>query len=113
MWHWSFMARYLALDWDAGHILVLAADVGKTGVTLERAFAWPEEQPPGPANAEAIGQRLSERLKEANVAVAPLVIAVARDRLVLKEIRFPTVPMHEEPGIVRFQAVKELSDGDD
>jgi Tfp pilus assembly PilM family ATPase len=107
------MARYLALDWDAGHILVLAADVGKTGVTLERAFAWPEEQSPDAANADAMGQRLRERLKEANIDAAPLVVAIGRDRLVLKEIRYPAVPLHEEPGIVRFQAVKELSDSDD
>src|SRR5262245_12326748 len=107
------MARFLALDWDAGHILVLAADVGKNGVTLERALAWPEEQAPAPASADAIGQRLKARLQEAGVAIAPLVIAVGRDRLVLKEIRYPTVPAHEEPAIVRFQAVKELSDGDE
>lgn len=107
------MARYLALDWDAGHILLLVAEVGKSGTAIERALAWPEDQPPGPGTAEAIGQRLKDRLREANIAAAPLLIAVGRDRLVLKEIRFPAVPLHEEPGIVRFQAVKELADGDD
>jgi Tfp pilus assembly PilM family ATPase len=107
------MARYLALDWDAGHILLLVADVGKTGATIERALAWPEDLPPGPGTGDAIGQRLKDRLKEANIAPAPLLMAVDRERLVLKEIRYPAVPLHEEPGIVRFQAVKELADGDD
>src|SRR5205807_561704 len=29
---------------------------------------------------------------------------------ILKEVRYPAVPAHEEPGVVRFQAVKELTD---
>jgi hypothetical protein len=107
------MARFLALDWDSGQLIVLAADVGKSGVMLERVLAWPEAQPPGPTNAESIGQRLKDQLAEANIAAAPLLVAVGRDRLVLKEIRFPAVPLHEEPAIVRFQAVKEFSDSDD
>src|SRR5262249_41700501 len=107
------MARYLALDWDSGQLIVLAADVGKAGVALERVLAWPESQPPGPTNAESIGQRLKDQLADAKIAAAPLLVAVGRDRLVLKEIRFPTVPLHEEPAIVRFQAVKEFSESDD
>jgi hypothetical protein len=107
------MARYLALDWDNGQLIVLAADVGKGGVALERVWAWPEALPPGPTNAEAIGQRLKDQMAEPKIPAAPLLVAVGRDRLVLKEIRFPAVPLHEEPAIVRFQAVKELTDSDD
>lgn len=107
------MARFLALDWDDGRLLLLTGSTGKAGASIERAFAWPEEHPPGPTNADAIGQRLKQRLKDAGVAPAPLLIALGRDRIVLKEIRFPAVPIHEEPGIVRFQTVKELSDGDE
>lgn len=107
------MARFLALDWDDGRLLLLEGSTGKAGARIERAFAWPEELPPGPTNADAIGTRLKQRLKDSGIAAAPLLIALGRDRIVLKEIRFPTVPLHEEPGIVRFQAMKEMSDGED
>jgi uncharacterized membrane protein YgcG len=103
----------LALDWDAGHVYLVAASLGKSGVTIERALAWPEELPPGPGNADAFGQRVRDHLKEAGVGAAPLLIAASRDRLVLKEVRYPAVPAHEEPGVVRFQAVKELTDAAD
>jgi Tfp pilus assembly PilM family ATPase len=102
--------RFLALDWDAGHVHVLAATAGKGGLKLDRALAWPEELPPAAGTAEGFGQRLKEHLKEAGVAAAPLLVAVGRDRVVLKEVRYPAVPAHEEPGVVRFQAVKELTD---
>ena len=92
------MARFLALDWDSGQLIVLAADVGKSGVMLERVLAWPEAQPPGPTNAETIGQRLKDQLAEAKIAAAPLLVAVGRDRLVLKEIRFPAVPLARRAG---------------
>jgi hypothetical protein len=101
------------LDWDAGHVHLLAATLAKGGLRLEHALAWPEEQPPSAATAAALGQRLRERLKEAGVAPAPLLVAVGRDRVILKEVRYPAVPPHEEPAIVRFQAVKELTDAAD
>ncbi|HEY1377426.1 MAG TPA: pilus assembly protein PilM, partial [Gemmataceae bacterium] len=107
------MPRFLALDWDAGHVHLLAATAAKGGLTIDRALAWPEEQPPSAARAEGFGQRLKERLREAGVAAAPLVVAVGRDRVVLKEVRYPAVPPHEEPAVVRFQAVKELTDAAD
>src|SRR5262249_6784473 len=47
------------------------------------------------------------------IAAAPVLACVGRDRLILKEVRFPQVPTHEEPGVVRFQAVKELTDNPD
>jgi Tfp pilus assembly PilM family ATPase len=107
------LSRFLALDWDAGHVHLLAGTVGKGGLKLEAALAWPEEQPPTIATAEAFGQRVKERLREANIAPAPLLVAIGRDRVILKEVRFPAVPPHEEPAVVRFQAVKELTDAAD
>ena len=69
------MPRFLALDWDAGHVHLLAATVAKGGLRLEQVLAWPEEQPPAAANAEAFGQRLRERLREAGVSPAPLLVS--------------------------------------
>jgi Tfp pilus assembly PilM family ATPase len=89
---------------------LLAATAAKGGLKIDRALAWPEEQPPTVATAAAFGQRLKEHLKAAGIASAPLLVAIGRDRVILKEVRYPAVPPHEEPGVVRFQAVKELTD---
>src|SRR5947209_6834023 len=105
--------RFLALDWDAGHVHLLDGTVTKGVLRLDRALAWPEEQPPSAATADGIGHRLRDHLKEAKIAPAPLLVAVGRERVVLKEVRYPAVPAHEEPGVVRFQAVKEITDAGD
>src|SRR5260370_33459949 len=45
---------------------------------------------------------------------APVLARIARARVILQDIRCRTVPEAEEAGLVRFQAVKELTDtGDD
>ncbi len=107
------MSRFLALDGDTNLLQVLSANVKGDTVRLERSLAWEEEQSVNLTNAAAIGGRLRDQLKSAGVAAAPLLVCVGRDRVVLKEIRIPSVPEHEEPAIVRFQAMKEFTDGGD
>jgi Tfp pilus assembly PilM family ATPase len=101
------LARYLALDWDHNQLYVVLANVSGGGVRVLRAATWTEEA--APSDAAAAGERLRERLKEAKIPAAPVLACLGRDRIIVKEIRYPAVPAHEEPAVVRFQALKELT----
>jgi Tfp pilus assembly PilM family ATPase len=103
------LARFLAIDWDHNQIHVVLADVSRRGVKIERAVVWSEETPLSLENAEAVGQRLRQRLNEAKIAPASVIAAIGRERLIVKDLRFPIVAPHEEAELVRFQAQKDLT----
>lgn len=107
------MARYLVLDWDHQQLLLVAASAKHGSLTLQQAVAFPEAHSPNPALAEDLGRRLRERLKEARIAPAPVVVCIGRERVILKELRHPAVSPAEEPALVRFQAFKESNDSPD
>jgi len=103
------LARFLALDWDHNQLHVVLANVSGSTVRVLHAAVWPEEMPLSAANAAAVGERLKQRLKDAKIPAAPVLACLGRDRVIVKEVRYPAVPDHEEPGVVRFQVVKELT----
>jgi Tfp pilus assembly PilM family ATPase len=102
--------RFLALDWAHHRIRVVSASAGRGKVRVEQVASWEEAGVLTPATAEALGQRLRERLKAAGVAAAPLLGCLGRDQVILKEIRYPKADPAQEPALVRFQAAKELTE---
>ncbi len=103
------MARFLAVDWDHNQLHVVLANVTGGTVRVLRAAVWPEEAPLAAGNGTAAGERLKARLAEAKMPAAPVLACLGRDRIIVKDIRYPAVPAHEEPAVVRFQALKELT----
>lgn len=107
------MAKYLAIESDALRLHLLSASSRAGGLRLEKSVVAEEDKALTPATAVQIGTRLKELLKEEGIAPAPLLVSVPRDRVVLKEIKIPVVPAHEEAAVVRFQALREFTESAD
>ncbi|MBX9624706.1 MAG: hypothetical protein K2X82_12940, partial [Gemmataceae bacterium] len=110
--------RYLALDLDPSGLFVVSGSARGGAARVEHALAWTAGDDHGPPTlsaqtARALGEGLRDRLKAADIPPAPALVAVGRDRVIFKEVRFPPVPPAEEPALVRFQALKELTEGPD
>ena len=104
------MSRYLAIDLDTAGLYIAAGSAGK----VERALVWEDPRLPLAAdNARGLGEGLREALKAAGVAPAPALVGLGRDRVIFKDLRFPPVPDAEEPAVVRFQAMKEMTESAD
>jgi Tfp pilus assembly PilM family ATPase len=104
------LARFLALDWDHQHLLIVAGTAKHGAVRIQKAVAFEEGQNPYNAVPAALGALLKERLHSAGISGGPVLACIGRDRLILKDLRFPSVGSAEEPALVRFQVAKELND---
>jgi hypothetical protein len=105
--------RFLAIDWDQNQLHIVAASVSGGSVRFHQAAVFETDASPSPLEAERLGKLLRERMKSLGIGPAPVLACLGRERVILKEVRFPAVPPHEEPAVVRFQAVKELTDAAD
>jgi hypothetical protein len=110
------VSKYISIDLESQGLFAVSGTTTRSASRIEHAVAWtgPEAEggPPTltPETARRVGEQLRDRLRAAGVGHAPVVVTVGRDRVVLKELRYPAVAPHEEPNVVRFQALKELSD---
>jgi Tfp pilus assembly PilM family ATPase len=131
------LSRYLALDAEQGKIYLASATTKGSAIKLEKAIVLSDLIAPSPngrgaasspdkagnahdagmltpANASETGKRLKVALSEAGIAPGPVLVTVGRERVVLKEIRYPaSVTAAEEPNVIRFQVTKELAESGD
>ncbi len=112
------MSKYIAIDLESSGLYVVAGTARSGTAKIEQALSWAAGADPGPPtlsqeNARSLGEQLRDRLKAAGIPAAPVLVSVGRDRVILKEIRHPAVHAREEPALVRFQAMKEITDSPD
>jgi len=107
------MARFLVIDADGPNIVLVAASTARGGMKLDQVLSWTLDATPSLAAAESVGRALREKMAAARIPSAPLVFGIGRNRVIFKEVKHPAVPAHEEPAVVRFQAIKELTETPD
>jgi hypothetical protein len=107
------LASWLVLDWDQDQFHILAAQSSRRGVQITRAATWAHPEPFTPSTADRVGKALCEFLKSEKIATAPVIVGLGRDRIFLKELRFPPIAAHEEANLVRFQTGKEMAEAVD
>lgn len=107
------MSRFLAIDADFGAVHVASGTIRAGLARLEKAISVPVREMLTPANAVDLGHQVRDALKSAGIAPAPTLATVGRDKVIVKDVKIPSVTPAEEPGVVRFQASKEMSESPD
>lgn len=107
------MAAWLVLDWDQDQFHIVSAQSSRRGAQVVKAASWAHPEPFTPSTAERIGKALRDFLNSARIPVNPVIVGLGRDRIFLKELRFPPIAPHEEAALVRFQTGKELTESID
>jgi hypothetical protein len=105
------LSRYLAIDTDAGGLLVVSGFAKGDTVHTEQVLAlFDDPRPLSSATAQDLGRRLKAALQEHRIAPAPVLLCLGRDRIIFKEIKHPKTAPADEPAIVKFQAQRELTE---
>jgi len=108
------LSRYLAIDPDGPGLFVVAGSIVKGAVAVEQAAVGPDDLPVfSPATGGAIGTALKELLKSVGIKPAPALVSLSRDRVILKEVKYPPCAPEDEPMLVRNQVIRELTDTSD
>jgi hypothetical protein len=111
------VANFIAIDLDSQGVYAVAGTARGTA-KVTHTLAWTAEDGDAPPpltieTAKAIGEKLKDKLRAAGFVPAPVMVSVGRDRVILKELKYPPVAPTEEPALVRFQAMKEMTDSPD
>jgi Tfp pilus assembly PilM family ATPase len=107
------LSRFLAIDSDHGVVHVAAGTVRAGQVRLDHAISVRLGEPLNPANAADLGRQFRDALRTAGIAPAPVIAAVGRDRVILKDVKVPKASPAEEPALIRFAASKDMTEAAD
>ena len=108
------MSRFIAIDVDAAGLFIVAGSARGNAVRVEQALPLLDDpRPLTPDTAPDLAKRVKEALSAARVPPAPVLVCIARDRVVFKDIRHPKTGPAEEPAVVRFQSQRDLAESAD
>ncbi len=118
------MPQILAIEWDDAEARLAVAEVRRSAIVLEQAFAVNmANTAPGSAGGGAagpvsasgahdlglVGKRIGEALTARGIKRGKTLIAVGRANIELKNLSIPPAPPEELPEMVRFQAEREFN----
>ncbi len=106
------MSRKVYIDWDNGRLSVLGLTARK-GLAGCKVLTIETEGSPNPVMADEQAEQLKSFLKDFAVPGARLVVSLPRDRLIARQLTIPRVGPAEEPGMVRFQVMRDLNESPD
>ena len=106
------MIRKVYIDWDNGRLSVLGLTARK-GLAGCKVLTIETEGSPNPVMAEEQAEQLKAFLKDFAAPGARLVVSLPRDRLIARQLTIPRVGPAEEPGMVRFQVMRDLNESPD
>jgi hypothetical protein len=103
----------LAIDWDQQQLHLVSVRSQRKGMQVGWAADWDMGEELTTRSAEAIGKKLRDYLKAEHIGASSVILSLGREKVILKEVRFPAVAAGEEPALVRFQATKDVTEPPD
>jgi type IV pilus assembly protein PilM len=103
------LKRVLALEWDARHLRVVHARLGKKEAEIDRMFSARIPTEIDPHDPEQMGHHIKRVLAHEGISTRHVLIDIPRDQVVLNTLSLPYAVPEELPGMVEIQIAKELT----
>ncbi|MHC5008991.1 MAG: hypothetical protein ACYTGF_16725, partial [Planctomycetota bacterium] len=98
----------IAIDIGRRRLRAVLADCDRNRVTIRQSLVEPVPDDLDVADARAVGTWAGQQLSAAGFPKAKAVIAIAREHVVQKRVRLPTVDARELPEMTRLAVQRDL-----
>jgi Tfp pilus assembly PilM family ATPase len=98
----------IAIDIGRGRLRAVLADCDRNRLTIRRSLVEPVPGDLDVGDARAVGAWVGQQLGAAGFPKGKSVIAIAREHVVQKRVRLPTVDARELPGMTRLALQRDL-----